>query len=172
MIHALHPSDFDKVFAIMEQSFPADEYRPYEAQKALLSDPAYHIYVETDEHDLIRGFIAVWDLNNCLFIEHLACAKEYRNNGLGANLLSFILEGSEKTVCLEVEPPESEINVRRIGFYERNGFIFNPYPYTQPVLAAGRSPVPLFIMTSGRAVKETEFIAIRDALYNRVYQCI
>ncbi len=169
MIKPLLPSDFDKIFAIMEQSFPIDEYRPYEAQKALFSDPAYRVYGETDNNGRILSFIALWELENCLFVEHLASAKEYRNMGLGSKLLRFAQESSDKLVCLEVEPPETPLSIRRIGFYQRNGFHLNPYPYAQPSLSPGQSPVPLFIMTSGRGIRETEFTGIRDTLYRRVY---
>ena len=40
MIEKLDPKEFDKVFSLMEQSFPLEEYRPYQGQKMLLEDPA------------------------------------------------------------------------------------------------------------------------------------
>lgn len=172
MIKALSPWDFDKVFAIMEESFPKDERRPYEGQRALLEDPAYHIYVEADSDDRVLGFIALWQLDNFRFIEHLACAGAYRNKGLGAKLLQFVLDGSRQLVCLEVERPETPLSIRRIGFYERNGFLLNPYSYAQPPLCSGQSPVPLFLMTSGRRISEAEFASIRDTLYRRVYHAL
>ena len=66
MIEKLDPKEFDMVFSIMERSFPLEEYRPYAAQKALLDDPAYAIYVAKQE-DRIVGFAAVWELENVLF---------------------------------------------------------------------------------------------------------
>lgn len=165
MIEKLDPKEFDRVFSIMEQSFPLEEYRPYLGQKALLDDSAYTIFVAKEE-DRILGLAAVWQLENWLFLEHLAVDPQYRNQGIGAKLLQYV---SDDRCCLEVEPPVTELSHRRIGFYERNGFFFNPYPYEQPSLAPGRSPVPLYIMTSGSPVTPEEFGEIRELLYNRVY---
>ena len=38
MLELLNINDFNKVFAIMEDSFPIDEYRPYEEQKKILDE--------------------------------------------------------------------------------------------------------------------------------------
>lgn len=165
MIEKLDKKEFDTVFSIMERSFPLEEYRPYTAQKALLDDPAYTIYVAKEEEGIL-GFAAVWELGNILFLEHLAVAPEQRNRGIGAELLGFL---TKKRCCLEVEPPVTELTCRRVGFYQRNGFFLNGYPYMQPSLGEGRSPVPLQIMTSGSAIKAEEFTQLKDLLYTRVY---
>lgn len=165
MIEKLENKEFDTVYAIMEQSFPLEEYRPYAAQKALLTDPAYSIYAAKEEGHIL-GFAAVWQLENWLFLEHLAVDPQLRNCGIGGQLLRYF---AEKRCCLEVEPPETDLARRRIGFYQRNGFCFNDYPYLQPSLGAGRSPVPLYIMTSGSTITPEEFAQVKKLLYTRVY---
>ena len=65
--------------------------------------------------------------------------------------------------------PETVLAARRIAFYERNGFFLNDFPYLQPPLSNGRDPVPLRVMTSGRAVSREEFERIKALLYTRVY---
>ena len=45
MIRDFVPEDFDRVFEIIEESFPRDEHGTYEEHKKLLSDPAYKIYI-------------------------------------------------------------------------------------------------------------------------------
>ena len=167
MIERLDPKEFDAVFDLMERSFPKEEYRPYTGQKALLSDPAYAIYTAR-EGGSILGFAAVWELEDILFLEHLAVVPEHRNSGIGSQLLDY-LAGSAKRVCLEVEPPETELTRRRVGFYERNGFSFNGYPYEQPFLGQGTGPIPLRIMTTGGRITPAEFVRIRELLYSRVY---
>ncbi len=167
----LDRADFDKVFWLLETSFPTDEYRTYEEQKALLCDPAYRICGIKESDDVI-AFVAVWGLDSVLFIEHLAVDPAYRNGGIGARLLQEMVRLSEKTVCLEVEPPLTEMAVRRIGFYKRNGFFLNEYSYIQPAMSKGRNPVPLQVMTYGRAVDEEEFEEIRKLLYERVYKVV
>ena len=53
--------EFDKIFSILENSFPSDEYRTYEGQQALWNHPRYTVYViPDDESDCIKAFITVW----------------------------------------------------------------------------------------------------------------
>ena len=53
MPEKMRDDEFDAVFAIMEQSFPLEEYRCYEGQKALLQKPAYRIYVTKEENRIL-----------------------------------------------------------------------------------------------------------------------
>ena len=165
MIEKLEIKEFDTVYAIMERSFPLEEYRSYEDQKALLKKPAYRIYAAKGNGKIL-GFAAVWQLEDWLFLEHLAVDPRCRNRGIGAELLGFL---AESRCCLEVELPETDISRRRIGFYERNGFFLNGYPYVQPSLGEGRSPVPLLIMTSGSTIPPEAFASLQKLLYSRVY---
>jgi len=156
--------DIDTVYKIMIESFPTDERRPYDEQKSLLSDSRYAIYGED------YGFIATWEFDDFIFIEHFAIEKSQRNSGLGSRILKEFLETSKKPVCLEVEPPDTEMAKRRIGFYERNGFFLNEFDYFQPPISKGKNIVPLMIMTSGEKVSKKAFKKIRDTLYKEIYK--
>lgn len=171
MIEKLSRVDFDKVYSLMERSFPSDEYRSYDEQKALLDNPLYQIYV-IRENEVVKAFSAVWDLEEFSFIEHLAVHPACRNGGLGAQILNELVKLLGKTVCLEVEPPETEMAVRRIGFYQRNNFFVNHYPYMQPSISKGKNPIPLLIMTWGSPVNEETFQRIKSLLYTKVYKCV
>lgn len=168
-IEAIGLERFDEAFSIMEQSFPPDEMRPYGEQKALLSNERYKIFAAYDESEQMTSFAATWQLDDVLFIEHLATSPTSRGQGIGAKLLSYLTICEKRTVCLEAEPPESNITRRRIGFYNRNGFYLNEYPYIQPPISKGRNPVPLMIMTYGKRIDGDKFIKIRDLLYKEVY---
>lgn len=168
MITKLDISEFDEMFSIMKTSFPLDEYRPYDEQKALFENEYYSVFVKKDEK--IKGFIAVWDFPEILFVEHFAVNPNYRNQGIGAKILKEVTRLFDKPVCLEVEPPENETTKRRIGFYERNGFYLNDYPYIQPPISKGKNPVPLMIMSSGKELSQTEFHIIKERLYHSVYK--
>lgn len=194
MMEKLRKKDFDKVYDLMEKSFPIDEYRPYSEQKALLDDPAYTVYVLYDEscdgaceescgeschksydelYDKlqdIKAFIAVWEFDDFAFVEHFAVHPDLRNCGIGAHVLNELAVKLGKMVCLEVEPPETEMAARRIGFYERNGFFLNEYQYMQPPISKGRKAIPLLIMTSGGKADREIFEHIKDTLYSRVYK--
>ena len=79
-LETLQVKDFDKVYSIMEESFPIDERRTYEEQKALLENELYNIYVLYDnENDNIKAFIAIWRFDDFAFVEHFVVSSLYRN---------------------------------------------------------------------------------------------
>ncbi len=162
--------EFDKIFSILEDSFPKDEYRTYEEQKALLKHPNYTVYVIPDnEAERIKAFISVWKFEDFAFIEHFAVNSVYRNQGLGSLILHEIMNLLPCQICLEVELPETDFAKRRIGFYQRNGFYINHYPYTQPPYAKEKQPIPLLIMTSGNSISKNRFDKIQETIFKEVY---
>ena len=168
-IEVISSDRFDEVFSIMQKSFPIDEMRPYREQKELLSNSKYKIFVAFEDGKII-AFAATWQFDDLLFLEHLATDPTMRGQGIGAKMLDFLTADKTKMICLEAEPPTSEITRRRIGFYNRNGFYLNEYPYIQPPISKGRSPVPLMIMTYGKKIDKSRFEQIRDRLYKEVYK--
>ena len=171
MIRDFLPEDFDRVFEIIEESFPRDERGTYDEHKKLLSDPAYRIYIlQDDESGVIKGFMSVWDLGEEAHIDHFAMAPEFRNGGNGGKMLCDMVKHLGKMVTLEAEPPESETAIRRVGFYKRNGFFLNEYPYIQPAISKGGNEVPLLIMTYGRNITKDECNALRRVLYSKAYK--
>ena len=172
MIEKLVQGDFDKIFDFMEISFPSDEYRNYEEQKALLDDPFYQLYVlKNSDNNSIKAFFAVWEFEDFAFIEHFAVNPEARNGGIGAKLLNKMIDFLGKAICFEVEPPIDELTTRRIDFYQRNGCFLNHYPYMQPSISKGKKAIPLLIMTSGKAITEDEYKRYKTVLYSAVYKC-
>lgn len=168
MIVKMNQGDFDAVYDILVQSFPSDERRPYDEQKALLQNQHYTLYVERDDFNM-KAFVAVWEFERFVYIEHFAVAPRFRSSGLGSDILSQLHTMSDKKICLEAEPPDTEISARRINFYERNGFYLNDYPYVQPPISKGKSPVPLMLMTSCGQSSESELNEIKTTLYTNVY---
>lgn len=161
---------FNEIFAIMEASFPVSEIRTYSGQQALLANPNYRLFTEKDTEGRILAFLAAWELPALRFIEHIAVNPEVRGGGIGNRLMERYIRLSDKPVVLEVEPPDGELEQRRIGFYERLGFHLNPYSYVQPPLRAGQEDLPLRIMTYPRALNLKEFQRFRDILYTEVYR--
>ena len=171
MLQKATMAQFDAVFSLLENSFPLDEYRPYDAQKALLQNPRYSIYVLSDEKThAVKALASVWQLEQFAFVEHLAVSPACRNQGVGSQILHELSRRLACRLVLEVELPEGEMPRRRIEFYRRNGFTLNSYPYQQPAYGEGRRPVPLLLMTTGGGVEKEEFEAIKQSLYQTVYQ--
>ncbi len=169
MLKEVRENQFDEVYSIMQESFPLEEYRPYAEQKALLHKSFYKIYGIGEER--IEGFFAVYEWEDMRFIEHFALSPALRGQGIGGRALQALLKLSDKPTYLEVELPKTPLARRRIGFYERNGFSYNDYPYTQPSISAGRKAIPLRIMSYPTESTEEELICFRDRVYAEVYGC-
>ena len=164
-IERMRPEDFDAVFRLLSQSFPAGERRDAAGQRALLLDSAYRIDILRAPSGGVQALMALWDFDNFVFFEHFAVDPACRNGGIDA-LLSRI----PKPACLEAELPETELAARRIRFYERHGFTVNAdYSYFQPALAPGGSPIPLYLLTTGGARTVSELRAMETLVHTRVY---
>ena len=164
--------EFDAVFNIMKESFPRDEYRDKSAQRALLDRSRYALYVEEDGNGAPGAFISVWRFDGFTYIEHFAVKADMRSTGIGGRMLTGLEQAERdagRRLCLEVEPPCGDMQKRRIGFYERNGFSLNFYPYEQPAFSENKKPVPLLIMSTCGTLTEEEFCSVRALLYKEVY---
>lgn len=169
MLERLDARDFESVFRLMALSFPEDEYRTREEQRALFDDPAYRLYGLRDGDD-VSALCAAWMLTDYLFIEHLAVDPARRNGGVGGRFLDAVIAESERPAVLEVELPETDIARRRIGFYQRHGFFLNDYEYYQLPLRVGNEKLPLLVMSTGAPLSRSEFEKARDEIYARVYK--
>lgn len=167
-LEKLTEQDFPQVWSIMEHSFPPEERRTRIGQENLLDNPYYQLYGYKKE-GIVAAFFAVWQFEKLLFVEHFAVSETYRNSGIGAELLQQLLQVMHMPTVLEVELPEGELPRRRIGFYERNGFVWNDYDYIQPSMQEGKSEIPLRIMSYPNALNRNLFETVRDTLYREVY---
>lgn len=167
----LTKDDFEKVYPILAQSFPETEVRAKEDQLALIENECYHLYAIKDEEEKTGGVIAAWELSDdFLYIEHFATLPEKRNHGFGGEMLDLFVEWNGKNVVLEVELPEDALTRRRIGFYERHGFVWNDYPYMQPPMRKGQEPLPLRLMTKPTALDVETYERYRSDIHQNVYR--
>ncbi len=161
---------FEEIYRIYEKSFPPAERRTKEGQKQVFSNPCYRIRVVEDEGEVL-AFLGYWELSTCVFLEHLATAERCRGKGHGKQLVEEVIGESTKPVYLEIEPvtEENPITGRRAVFYERIGFHLNSFYYEQMPLKSGDMPIPLQIMSFGKAVAEEEFEVYKKEIYEVVY---
>ena len=59
-------------------------------------------------------------------------------------------------IVLEIDPPETEIAVRRLRFYERLGFVRNDYHYVHPSFQRPYEPHQLVLMSYPKAMTDEE----------------
>ena len=168
-LERLRVEEFEEVWKIMEESFPKEERRTKEMQKRLWEQEKRYRVWGVKEGKQLMGFLAAWRFEGFVFLEHFAVNQGARNGGIGAAMLKQLKEQVESRIVLEVELPLEMLAKRRIAFYERNGFVYNDYPYIQPAMNKDTKPIPLRIMATGGRLLEGEFEEIRDCLYQYVY---
>ena len=128
------PADlgWDEAWAIYQNSFPQKEIRSLEDHLQALSDPHYTADGIWSDGRLI-GILYYWTAPEYVYIEHLAISP-----------------------VLEIDPPETEIAVRRLRFYERLGFVRNDYHYVHPSFQRPYEPHQLVLMSYPKAMTDEE----------------
>lgn len=162
--------EFEQVYHLMEQAFPNTERRLKKDQQQLFQKKEYRLAVCREEQANVCAFMSYWEFETFCFAEHFAVSEHLRGQKIGEKLFRQFLKEHQNSVILEVEPPNTEIARRRIGFYQRMGCILNEFPYLQPPLQSGCPAIPLMIMSYPKAIEETSFFSYRDKLYHKVYQ--
>lgn len=137
---------FQDSWELYEDAFPIEERRSLEKQKILMKKAIYHFDTLIKE-ELMIGFLLWWDLKSYRYIDHFATSTQHRNKGFGKLILETFRELNDKPILLEVELPNSDINERRIKFYERAGFKLNEHYYVVPHSQENQPPIELMLMS-------------------------
>lgn len=164
------------LYSYMEQlmvtSFPPEEYRNL-TQLREYTDGKKHFYNNIIfDNDLAVGFITYWDFDKFYYAEHFAVDPARRNGGYGKKTLECLCQLLQRPIVLEVEMPEEEMAKRRIGFYQRQGFILWQHDYQQPPYKPGDCYLPMLLMVYGDLDCEKDFEAIKRRIYREVYNVI
>lgn len=162
--------DLDVVWDIFTEAFPPDLRRSFDEQKGLLDHLNYKLVPKYGNGRSPVGFISLWDFEKFVFVEHFAVKKGLRGRGYGRRIMKDLLMHSGKSIVLEVEKPATNIDARRIKFYNGLGFRLNQYKYQQPSYWAGGKPVELLLMSYPIALSEKDFRYVRETLYTKVYE--
>lgn len=164
-------NEFDRIFEIMDSSFPDSEMRTYEDQyRVFTQNPYYHAECLADENGRIMAFMVVWDLGEFIFLENFAVDEAMRGQGLGSVLIEHVIEKYGKDVILEVEPPVDDYTRNRVHFYEKNGFIYNEFDYAMPPLHEGDDYLPLKIMSYKKRFTRDGFENYKEKIYKIAYE--
>ena len=149
--------------------FSADERRSREAQRKILDVSWYHLYGYR-AHGELMAFLAVWEFDTFLFVEHFAVRKSCRKRRTWSGTSDTADSAVQKTGYTGGGTATGELEARRIAFYERNGFVMNPFEYMQPAMGEDRHAIPLRIMSYPKRLLADEFETMRDVLYCHVYR--
>lgn len=162
---------FGTVWNIFEENFPPEERRLSLEQHRLLYNPKYYLDALLDTSKVV-GLLSYWVFNELIFIEHLAIASSEKGQGLGTLFLKDFLFQRNKNILLEVEIPHTEIQQKRINFYQKIGFHLNTYPYTQPPYQPGFPPIPMHVMTYPKAFNKSQINHFVEQYHPLIYKKI
>ncbi len=171
-IRQIHTSDgtYEFVERLFLSAFPEDERRDITAQRYNTdNNPLFHCMLAEDNGQPV-GFFTYWDFRRFCYGEHFATDTTYRNHGYGSQILSAILERIAKPLVIEVEMPDNELSMRRIGFYQRNGMhLWEDYNYMQPAYRPNGNTLPMLLMSSGGLDSENDFAEVVSIIHREVY---
>lgn len=174
-IQAINRSDDEQqafVQQVLKQCFPFEEYRDFEEFKDVIRHKKEFIcnIVMKDEDPI--GIFNYWNLPHFIFIEHFAILPENRDKSLGLQTMNLFLEQAQLPIILEVEPPETEIQKRRIAFYERLGFHLWTSEYVQPPYRSDFEGIPMQLMCYGKLSEIKKYKHVRTQIYKSVYRVL
>lgn len=161
---------FVELYDLYTSSFPENERRSHEDFIKLFEERnPFCCNILTQNHQFI-GFLTSWEFNQFVYIEHFAITSQQRGQSLGSKALKQFMKSISKPIVLEVEPPESDIAKRRIGFYERLGFFLFVQPYMQPPYDKSKESVPMLLMCSKENFLEETSNETKNTIYKHVYK--
>lgn len=151
---AEHPM-YEKALELYGISFPYHEQRMPDSQARILGGEDYHFTLIYDK-EVFVGIVLYWDAESFIYVEHFCILPEMRNKNYGQRALALLAQ-KNKTVILEIDPPVDALSVHRKGFYERNGFIGNPYPHIHPPYHRENVGHDLVVMSSPVSITRAEY---------------
>ena len=158
-----HPL-YQKAMKLYSISFPAHEQREIRSQNQILTQDAYHFDIVCDRGEFI-GEILYWEVAGFFYIEHFCVLPAMRNKHYGQKILNAY---QQTPLILEIDPPVDEISIRRKGFYERCGFVENPYRHIHPPYHADHRGHELVIMSLPRMLEADEYACFNHYLQGTV----
>lgn len=160
----------DKVEQTYNDSFPEAERRDFSLVRKLAEEESrFDVYVLTRE-DVYVGFMTAWRFDSFTYIEHFAIDESARNGGIGAESMKQFMSLCNTPLVLEVEIPADEMSRRRIGFYERLGYVLDNHIYYQPPYRQGEDSLEMRLMSFGDIDLQQSYEEVRSHIYRYVYE--
>lgn len=146
-----------KQFAdIYKVSFPVNEQRNYAQQEKAFADARYYLLTMIEDGKVL-SFVAYWDFNTYIYIEHLAVNPELRGKNIGSHMLNRFAEKAGKTILLEIDPVKDEVSEKRLRFYQKLGYKMNPYPHFHPAYNSVYPPHELLVLSYNKGISKEEY---------------
>ncbi|MGL4806308.1 MAG: GNAT family N-acetyltransferase [Bacteroidales bacterium] len=139
---------FAPLMELYTDAFPEEERRVIEDLAGLIKNESrMHFNLIRFDGEL-AGLCIYWGFDEFYYLEHLAVYPHLRNKKIGQQVLNWLESNLKGLRILEVEPAEEEMAIRRINYYQRNGYEVRETNYIQPSYDGVRSSIALWVMTS------------------------
>lgn len=130
---------------LYEESFPRCERWNAQGYDRAFGDPRFEADGIWRGEEFI-GILFHWNAGAYRYVEHLAVSPTVRGQNMGSKALTAFCRKVGR-VILEIDPPVDDISIRRRHFYERLGFVANPYEYIHPSFRKPFTPHQLILMS-------------------------
>ena len=143
----------------------ACDHGALELKQAIMRHPAYH-FDAICQDGMFIGEALSWKIGDFRYIEHFCILPEMRNKRYGQRALALLLQAHP--LMLEIDPPIDEISLRRKGFYERCGFMANPFPHVHPPYHPGNHGHALVVMSAPAPLTQKDYDAFNRYLQDEI----
>lgn len=147
--------DWMEATRLYEEAFPRKERRSLEDHLRAMEDSRFSSNVIHYGGEF-AGIFFYWVFEEFCYGEFLAISPQLRGENIGSKVISLWTK-KQKKVVLEIEPPEDEMSIRRLGFYKRAGFVANPQLYIHPSFCRPFEPHQLILMSHPNLLTTSEF---------------
>lgn len=161
-------TEMEHIWQILEESFDPVVLRTRNTIKRMLDSGLCKYLLEMDQ-GVPTGTVIWCRFPEFIFFEYLAVTPEARGQGLGGKLIKSVIDRENCPAVLEVEEPHTELDRRRIIFYEHLGFHLNEEGYEAPPFSLDQPPVYLRVMTYPYKVDVNLFGKIKDIILKNLY---
>ncbi len=159
---------FKQAWNLYKSSFPSDERRTLAQERTLFGKIGHEFYATYEKWGFV-GFIELWNIEEFVFIHYLAISARKRGKGYGSKILRSIIATTVVPIILEIEPPKTLDQKKRITFYQKQGFHLNTFQFIQPAYSKNKRPVSLLLMSYPKKLSRREFNKIKKTIYRQVY---
>ncbi len=162
IINSTLQKEFKKAWKLYEDSFPSSEKRVIAEQEKTFFKEQYKFLTIFDD-DLFVGILTFWEIEDFIFIEHLAINPELRGQNYGSKVLNVFLE-KYSNIILEIEPVVDEATKRRLNFYTKLGFVQNSIKHFQVPFRKNDEKLALEILSYKTSLSNEKY----QALYKKM----
>ena len=149
-LRAAEDPAFAQLLTLYQHSFPAEERKPPNLLRRMISHPSYSFWIAQRAQQLLAFSILVnTATSEATLLEYMAVHPDLRSRGIGRHLLQSLLpslQASQRVLLIEAESEnevsaESLLNMRRKQFYRSFGAReIIGLRYLMPAVSTGTPP--------------------------------